>query len=113
MARTPYAARTLARQLNERAGRKPDSAVSAGVMEATDDPDGFGVNRTFKFDKTVSKGLADLLNALGDRRISEVSEDKGQVSVTFNSSAVADDRSDFDLDAADAAAVEEEPTDQT
>jgi hypothetical protein len=101
--RTPRAARTLIRQVREGLNRKPDSKAGAETARAVDEPDGFGVHRTFEFDKVASKGLKDTLEALGDPRIVEVTEEKGHVLVTFSPRTIADDSTDFALD--DAAEV--------
>lgn len=107
--RTPRAARTLIRQVRERLNRKPDSKAGAETATAVDEPDGLGVHRTFEFDKVASKGLADLLERLDDPRISEVTEEKGVVRVTFTERSAADDSTDFALDDASEVA-ESEPT---
>jgi hypothetical protein len=98
--RTPRAARTLIRQVRERLNRKPDSKAGMETAVAVDEPDGLGVHRTFKFDKTASKGLADVLIALDDHRIEMVDEKAGQVVVTFSPGSNADDATDFALDEA-------------
>lgn len=106
MARAPYAATTLIRQIREGLNRKPDSKAGLETAVPTDDPDGFGVHRSFQFDKTASKGLAERLEALSDPRIVEVVESKGQVTVTFAPGINADDKTEFALGEA---VVEAEP----
>lgn len=95
--RTPRAARTLIRQVRESLNRKEDSKAGLETAVPVDEPDGFDVHRTFEFDKTASKGLAEILESRGDPRIIEVTEDKGQVTVVFSGRTIADDGTDFDL----------------
>jgi hypothetical protein len=95
----------LIRQVREGLNRKPDSKAGSETAVAVDDPDGFGVHRTFKFDKTASKGLKDRLVALNDPRIAEVHDVGGHVSVTFSPDSIADDSTDFALADADEVAA--------
>lgn len=91
MARLPYAARTLVRQVLE---HKPKANY-----EVHGDPDGLNVNRTIKFDKTVSKWLAPIVEALDDERIAEVElTEAGYLHVTFTEETIADQRTPFNLD---------------
>lgn len=100
MSRTPRAAKTLINQVRERLNRKPDSKAGLETAVASDEGDGLGVHRAFTFDKTASKGLADLLNTLNDPRIESVSESGGQATVIFSPRTIADDPKTFDLDGA-------------
>lgn len=92
--RIPYAAKVLTQQVAEQ--RKK------ATFEPVDEPDGLGVHRTIKFDKTTSKWLAPLLESISDPRIAsaEITE-AGYLHVTFVGSKYADDREPFPLYAAE------------
>lgn len=94
--RQPYSAKTLAKQLAERNSRSK--------MKPHGDPDGFGVWRTFTFDKPTSKTLERLIPEMDDRRIANFEMKDGVAHLTFVATPAADSRDEFPLDAADAVA---------
>lgn len=102
MARHPYAARTLAQQVRDHLGRTPDSKAGRDTMVASDDPDGLGVHRTFKFDKVASRRLKDVLTlaTLDDPRIDDVYMRNDHLYVRFSGRTIADSRDPFPLDEA-------------
>lgn len=89
MPRLPYAAETLASQVQEK--------YKSAKYTVEGDPDGLDVNRTIKFDKTSSKWLEPLLDAIRDDRIEEYHTSKDQLVVTFSPRANADRRHPFPL----------------
>lgn len=94
--RFPHAARTLSDQLGQR--------YKSHSMEPADDPDGFGVHRKFKFDKTSSKLLDKVLPHLGDPRIVDHYMRSGSMFIVFSPRTIADQRDEFPLDAAEVVA---------
>ena len=89
MARNPYAAEDFIAQVGE--------DYSKAKIERHGDPDGLGVYRSFVLDKNTSKRLGKALSVLDDERIESVSEEDGQVVVTFSPRTVADQRGRFAL----------------
>lgn len=89
MTRNPYAAASLLAEVQEQ--------HSKATAEPVGDPDGLGVHRTFKFDKTSSKTLVKVLPEIKDTRIASFEEKEGHVLVTFSSGTVADRRGRFAL----------------
>ena len=87
--RNPYAAQQFLTELQEK--------HKNAKMEPVGDPDGFGVQRSFKFDKTSSKTLAKILPELSDERIESFEEKSGAVQVTFTHRPIADRRGRFAL----------------
>lgn len=110
MTRTPHAAHTLTRQVREHLRRNPDSKAGLGTSEPVGDPDGFGVQRSIRFDKTASKWLEKVLPHLGDPRIAGFSTESGRVTVEFVGSTAADFRQDFALADAEVVAESESPS---
>jgi len=101
MARQTYAAKALIEQVQ---AEKPKATI-----ENHGDPDGLGVYRTLKFDKTTSKWLAPLLEVINDPRIDSAEvTDAGYLHVTFVPNRAADDRAQFALDEAAAALKNEQ-----
>lgn len=109
--RTPHAAKQLRDQINAKLRRDPEGKAAANTMKPAGDPDGLGTFRTFAFDATASKLLAELLPKIDDPRIVDYSESKkgksSFVEVTFAPGIVADRRDPFPIDAVDA--PDEEP----
>lgn len=98
MPRSPHAAKTLIKLLQDSLGRSADSEAGLGTAEPVGDPDGLGVYRSYKFDTTASKVLAKHKAALeADPRIVSVSGSKN-VTVEFHAGVRADSRDPFDLD---------------
>jgi hypothetical protein len=97
--RVPHAAKTLSRQLGER--------YKSHTMEPSGDPDGIGVHRKVKFDKTSSKFLDKVLPYIDDPRIVNHSMRSGILTVEFSHRTVADQRDVFPLDDADTVATAE------
>lgn len=89
MSRNPYAANDFLAELREQ--------FAKATAEPVGDPDGLGVYRTFKFDKTSSKTLSRVLEEIVDERIDSFEESEGHVYVTFTSRTVADRRGRFAL----------------
>lgn len=89
MTRNPYAAAALLAEVQEQHAK--------ASMEPVGDPDGLGVYRTFKFDKTSSKTLLSILPLLDDPRIESFEDKTGVAVVTFTHRTVADDRRRFAL----------------
>lgn len=89
MARLPYAAETLIAEARE---LWPDV-----TWEPSGDPDGFGVQRSIRFDTDTGQRLAEALEFLDDRRVPTVNlTDAGYLHVTFApDSPEADDRDPF------------------
>lgn len=100
MARLPYAAKVLIGQVKIAKPKTKDP-------ETVDEPDGLGVNRTIRFNKTVGKWLAPLLEEAADPRVQTLvgPDDKG-LEVTFVADHRADDKAPFPLE--DAAQVLDE-----
>lgn len=89
MTRNPYAANTFLAEVQEQHAK--------ATAEPVGDPDGFGVFRTFKFDKTSSKTLAKVLPQIKDDRIVGFEVEDGHALVTFSHRTVADRRERFAL----------------
>jgi hypothetical protein len=104
MARLPYAARSLVRQIMADHPKME--------YEPHGDPDGLNVHRTIRFDKATSEALGAAITQMDDPRIEEASvTEAGYLHVTFVGKPIADQRGDFALEAARevAAAEESEP----
>lgn len=106
MARLPHAAKTLTKQVREHMRRSEDSKAGMETARPEGDPDGLGVYRALRFDKTSSKWLAKVLEQIDDERIESVETDKGQVVVKFTHRTAADRRDPFPLDDAEVVADE-------
>jgi hypothetical protein len=87
--RDPYAIDTFITELREQHAK--------ATAEREGEPDGFGVYRTFRFDKASSKTLAKILPVLADNRIASFEEDEGHMLVTFTHRISADERRTFAL----------------
>lgn len=96
MPRLPYAAKVLIETVQ---AEKPKA-----TYEVADEPDGFGVHRTIKFDKRTSKWLEPILDQIEDERIEDCHlTDNGYLHVTYVAGPVADQRWPYPI--ADAAEV--------
>lgn len=104
MPRLPYAAKTLTEQVRRQLRRSPDSKAGLGTSEPVGDPDGFGVHRSVRFDKTASKWLEKVLPHLDDERIESFEKKDGRVTVHFTGAVTADNRDRFPLEAAETVA---------
>lgn len=89
MTRNPYAADDFLSEVREQHAK--------ASAEPVGDPDGLGVYRTFKFDKTSSKTLLKVLPEISDERIESFEEKTGHALITFTSHTVADRRGRFAL----------------
>lgn len=103
MSRLPYSAKRLIEQVQ---AEKPKA-----TYETTDDPDGFNVHRSIKFDKRTSKWLAPLMDQFADMdpRIAEYDvTDAGYLHVRFVGGPQADNHEPFPIQAA-ATILRDEP----
>lgn len=89
MARIPHAARVLIAQTQEKYKR--------AKAEPVGEPDGLDVHRAFRFDKTSSKWLAPILDAIDDVRIVRLYQEKDQLVVEFSDRHIADRAQRFPL----------------
>src|SRR5262245_54411820 len=94
MARLPHGGTTLVDQVLAR--RKNAKWSIEG------EPDGYGTNREVAFDKTTSKWLQPLLEAVQDPRIESFYVRSDRLFVNFVEGNIADSREPFALDEADA-----------
>lgn len=92
MSRLPYAAQTLLEQVK--------AEKSRASMKEVSDPDGLRVVRVVRFDKTTSKWLQPILEAMDDDRIVDAWNKGGYLHVTFSPGPNADDRRPFPLEEA-------------
>jgi hypothetical protein len=97
MARIPHSAKTLIAQVQARYNRKPDSRAGTTTGTPVGDPDGLGVVRKVRFDKTSSQWLKDILPVMDDSRIVDFAVDDGRVVVEFSHRVDADRREKFPL----------------
>lgn len=93
MSRIAYALSTLIRQVE---AERKNAEYDLG------EPDGLGVIRDVKFDKSTSKWLKPLIDVARDSRIADVSSASGRVTVTVVGSIRADTRDEFLLSEVDA-----------
>lgn len=105
MPRIPHAAKTLIEQVQQTNSRAKATTVG--------EPDGFGVRRSIRFDKTSSKRLARALSVMDDERIAGYEETKEGVVVTFSNRTVADQRHPFPLTEAEMVAENGDPETST
>jgi hypothetical protein len=80
----------------------------SATMDAIDEPDGFGVHRSFRFTGAAARYLSKVLPFVDDPRIATFVSDKknkqDQVTVMFTYRPVADRTEAFPLDAAETVA---------
>lgn len=91
MTRLPYAAQALIAQVEAERGE---------VKVREGEPDGFDVVRSISFDKPTSKWLRPRISHSGmDERLTSAVEERGILTLTFQSTSVLADRDDdFNLE---------------
>ena len=90
MSRSPYAHRTLVRQVQ--------GLYKSAKAEPIDDPDGLGVHRSYRFSKATTRYLERHIDALSnDPRIASVESTEKGVVVVYSPRTNADLRHSFGL----------------